>query len=192
MARAARWAQAPRALSERHNQAALKREQRTQERSKSEQRSRLVQLTAFVDGTAQKVAVHTKGGVVTPTQVPMVNVPADAQMSAEVTVDNKDIGFVRPGQVARIKLETFPFNRFAAIPATVQRMTADAVTDDQRGATFPATLSLDASTINIDSKTIKLSPGMSVTAEVRTRARRVSEYLMSPLNKVASERLHER
>lgn len=191
-ARAAHLAEARRALSERHTQAALKREQLTQERSKTEQRSRLAQLTAPVDGTVQQVAVHTEGGVVTPAQVLMVIVPTDAPMSAEVTVDNKDIGFVHPGQVARIKLETFPFTRFGTIPATVKRMTADAVNDERRGAVFPATLSLEASTIHVDGKAIKLSPGMNVTAEIRTGSRRVIDYLLSPIRRSVSESMGER
>ena len=33
--------------------------------------------------------------------------PEDAQVTAEVVIDNKDIGFVSEGQAAEIKLETF-------------------------------------------------------------------------------------
>jgi hemolysin D len=68
-ARAAYLAETQRQLSERHAQAALKRQQLLQERSKAEQRQRLTQLTAPVAGTVQQVAVHTEGGVVTPAQV---------------------------------------------------------------------------------------------------------------------------
>jgi hemolysin D len=65
----------------------------------------------------QQVAVHTEGGVVTPAQVLMVIVPRDAQVTAEVVIDNKDIGFVNAGQAAEIKLETFPFTRYGTVPA---------------------------------------------------------------------------
>ncbi len=191
-ARTAYLAETRRALSERHTQATLKREQLTQERSKTEQRSRLAQLTAPVDGVVQQVVVHTEGGVVTPAQVLMIIVPTDAQMSAEVTVDNKDIGFVHEGQISSIKLETFPFTRYGTVPATVKRVTADAVNDDKRGAIFPATLTLNASTIDIDGKTIKLSPGMNVTAEIRTGSRRVIDYLLSPVQRSVNESMGER
>ncbi|MDE2297116.1 MAG: biotin/lipoyl-binding protein, partial [Burkholderiales bacterium] len=50
-ARAAYLAETQRAISDRHAQAASKRQQLMQERSKTEQRSRLAQLTAPVDGT---------------------------------------------------------------------------------------------------------------------------------------------
>ena len=191
-ARAAYSAEALRLLSERHSQARLKRQQLIQELGKNEQRSRLTQLTASVAGTVQQVAVHTEGGVVTPAQVLMVIVPKDAEVTAEVAIDNKDIGFVNAGDSAQIKLETFPFTRYGTVEARVKSVTADAVNDEKRGAIFPATLTLDAATINVDGKRINLSPGMNITAEIKTGKRRVIEYLLSPVQRALGESLGER
>ena len=185
-------AETQRALSDRQAQASLKRQQLTQERSKAEQRSRLTQLTAPTSGTVQQVAVHTEGGVVTEAQVLMVIVPKDAQVTAEVVIDNKDIGFVNAGQAPEIKLETFPFTRYGTVPATVKSVTADAVNDDKRGAIFPAVLTLGHSGIAVDGKRISLSPGMNVTAEIKTGKRRVIDYLLSPVQRAVSESLGER
>ena len=190
--RSAYVAETRRSLSERHAQAASKREQLTQERAKTAQRSRLTQLTAPVDGTVQQVAVHTEGGVVTPAQALMVIVPRDAQVSAEVVIDNKDIGFVYAGQMAQIKLETFPFTRYGTVPAIVKSVVADAVNDEKKGAIFPATLTLSRAVIDVDGKPIRLGPGMNVTAEIKTGKRRVIEYLLSPVQQATSESLRER
>jgi hemolysin D len=191
-AKAAYRAETERSLSERNAQAHLKREQLTQERTKTEQRNRLAQLTAPVSGTVQQVAVHTEGGVVTPAQVLMVIVPHEAQVSAEVVIDNKDIGFVHEGQSAEIKLETFNFTRYGTVNATVKSLSADAVNDDKRGAIFPATLALAQDAIDVDGKRVRLSPGMNVTAEIKTGSRRVIEYLISPLQRAGTESLRER
>jgi hemolysin D len=190
--RAAYLAETQRSLHERQAQAALKRRQLTQERSKAEQKSRLTQLTAPVAGTVQQVAVHTEGGVVTPAQVLMVIVPKDAEVTAEVVIDNKDIGFVREGQAVTVKLETFPFTRYGTVPATLKRVSADAVADEQRGAIFPATLALGRSSLDVDGKRVNLSPGMNLTAEIKTGRRRVIDYLLSPIQRAASESLGER
>ena len=190
--RSAFVAETQRALSDRQAQAASKRQQFTQERSKTEQRSRLTQMTAPVAGTIQQVAVHTEGGVVTPAQVLMVIVPKDAEVTAEVVVDNKDIGFVNAGQAVAVKLETFPFTRYGTVEAKVKSVTADAVNDEKKGAIFPAVLSLGQSSINVDGKRIALSPGMNVTAEIKTGKRRVIEYLLSPVQRAAAESLGER
>jgi hemolysin D len=191
-AQAAYRAETQRSLSDRQSQASSKREQLTQERSKAEQRSKLTQLTAPVAGTVQQVAVHTEGGVVTPAQVLMVIVPKDAQVTAEVVIDNKDIGFVNAGQPVAVKLETFPFTRYGTVEARVRSVTADAVTDEKRGAIFPATLAFSTDSIAVDGKRIHLSPGMNVTAEIKTGRRRVIDYLLSPVQTALSQSLGER
>jgi hemolysin D len=190
--RAALLAETHRNLRDRHAQAKLKHEQLAQERHKTEQRSRLTQLTSPVDGTVQQLAVHTAGGVVTEAQVLMMVVPKDAAVTAEVVLDNKDIGFVGTGQVAEVKLETFPFTRYGTVQATVTHLAADAVTDEKRGAIFPVTLRLQQTHLNVEGKRIALAPGMNLSAEIKTGRRPVIDYLLSPIHKAMDESLWER
>ena len=190
--RQAYLAETRRSLSEREAAAELKRQQGTQEQAKASQRERLTSLKASVAGTVQQLAVHTEGGVVTEAQPLMVIVPEGAQVTAEVTLENKDIGFVHAGQRAEIKLETFPFTRYGTVSAVVRTITADAVNDEKRGAIFAVALAMERSHIDIDGKAIKLSPGMNLTAEIKTGRRRIIEYLLSPVQRAASESLRER
>jgi hemolysin D len=191
-ARSAYLAETRRTLSDRQAQATSKRQQLMQERSKTAQRSKLTQLTAPVDGTVQQVAIHTEGGVVTPAQVLMVIVPKDAEVTAEVVIDNKDIGFVNVGQAVAVKLETFPFTRYGTVEARVKSVTADAVNDEKKGAIFPAVLGLVQTNINVDGKRINLSAGMNVTAEIKTGRRRVIEFWLSPVERSLNTSLRER
>jgi hemolysin D len=140
----------------------------------------------------QQLAVFTTGGVVTPAQTLLVIVPDGAEVTAEVVIENKDIGFVTAGQAAEVKVETFSFTRYGTVPANVHWVTQDAVNDEKRGAIFPATLRLERDAINIHGRTVKLAPGMQVTAEVKTGKRRVIEYLLSPIHRTASEAISER
>ena len=191
-AKAAMLAETQHTLSDRHAQASLKRGELTLEGAKTEQRERLTKLVAPVAGTVQQLAIHTTGGVVTPAQQLMVIVPDGAEVTAEITVDNKDIGFVKAGQRAEVKLETFNYTRYGTVPAVVTWVTADAVNDEKRGAIFPAILKLKNARIDVDGKAIKLAPGMNLTAEIKTGKRRVIEYLMSPLQRRLQESLKER
>jgi hemolysin D len=191
-ARASWQAETHRTLQDRHAQAQSRYLQLAQDEAKAIQRERLTQLTAPVDGVVQQLAVHTLGGVVTEAQALMVIVPDEAQVMAEVTLENKDIGFVSQGQDASIKLETFSYTRYGAVPATVKWVTPDAVNDEKRGAIFPVTLVLNQKAINVDGKWVRLSPGMSLTAEIKTGQRRVIEYLLSPIQKAGQESLRER
>lgn len=188
-----------RQLADRLAQAQLKTTQLTQDQAKATQRERLSTLVAPVAGTVQQLAIHSVGGVVTQAQPLMVIVPDEAQVTAEVTIDNKDIGFVNAGQEVAVKLETFAYTRYGTIPAKVSRVSADAVVDDKRqtsgasnNATFPATLTLSQSSINVDGKQVRLTPGMNLTAEIKTGQRRVIEYLLSPIQQAGSESLRER
>jgi hemolysin D len=150
------------------------------------------QLTSPVDGTVQQLAVHSVGGVVTSAQPLMIIVPDSTQVTAEVSIANQDIGFVNQGQTAEVKLETFSFTKYGTVQATVDSVTADAVTDDKKGSYYPATLTLSQKDMLIDGKRIPLSPGMSVTAEIKTGKRRIVEFLLSPVQRAGSESLRER
>lgn len=46
--------------------------------------------------------------------------------------------------------------------------------------------------INIDGKPVYLTPGMILTAEIKTGQRRVIEYLLSPIQQAGNESLRER
>src|SRR6266516_1037083 len=63
---------------------------------KAEQKTRLQQLAAPVDGVVQQLAIHTVGGVVTPAQSLLMVVPSDSRLEIEAMVSNRDIGFVQP------------------------------------------------------------------------------------------------
>lgn len=190
--RTAYRAETLRTLRERFAQADLKRGQLHEEAQKATQKTALTRLTAPVDGTVQQLAVHTSGGVVTPAQVLLVVVPEDGALTAEVVLENKDVGFVHAGQTAEVKLETFPFTRYGTVPAAVRTISADAVVDEKQGAVFPATLALQRSTLDLDGRSIRLAPGMNLTAEIKTGRRRVITYLLDPLTAHARESLGER
>lgn len=190
--RASYIAETKHSLRTREAAAELKRQQGTQDLAKAGQRERLTTLKAPVAGTVQQLATHTEGGVVTEAQPLLVIVPDGAQVTAEVTLDNKDIGFVNTSQEATIKLETFLYTRYGTVNATVKTVTADAVNDEKRGAIFPVTLNLSSTTIDVDGRPIKLSPGMNLTAEIKTGKRRVIEFLLSPVQRATGESLRER
>lgn len=107
-------------------------------------------------------------------------------------VPNQDIGFVNAGQVAEVKLETFQYTKYGTVPAQVSMVSADAVTDEKRGSFYPAMLKLSQNNMDIDGKRVALSPGMNITAEIKTGQRRIIEFLLSPVQRAGSESLRER
>lgn len=159
---------------------------------KAARRARIQQLTAPIDGVVQQLAVHTVGGVVTPAQPLMVIVPGTDELEVEAWIENKDIGFVRVGQTAEVKVETFLFTRYGSIGSRVTSVSGDAVPVERGGLAYLARLSLDRTWLAVDGEEVSLAAGMAVTAEIKTDTRRVIELLLSPLLRWASESGRER
>ena len=170
-------------------------------------------LTAPVDGVVQQLAVHTVGGVVTPAQQLAVVVPSDVVLEVEAMVPNRDIGFVHVGQDVQIKIDAFNFTRYGLLHGRVLSVSQDAIVrdvppdktkDNTPGAesissepkgqelNYAVRVSLDVTRIQIDDALANLSPGMAVTAEIKTGSRAVITYLLSPLLRYAHDSMHER
>lgn len=173
-------------------QAADQVQQFAPEVAKTGRRDKLMQLRAPVSGTVQQLVVHTVGGVVTPAQPLLAVVPNEERLEVEATVLNKDIGFVRPGQRATVKVESFPYTRYGYLDAVVESVSHDASQDEKLGLVFPARLRLDDATLLIDGTRVNLTAGMNLSVEVRTGERRVIDYLLGPLKGRADESFRER
>lgn len=185
-----------------------------QEVVKADQRTKLQQLTAPVDGVVQQLAVHTVGGVVAQAQALAVVVPSESHLEIEAMLSNRDIGFVHPGQRAEIKVDTFNFTRYGLLHGEVLSVSSDAITRDkpqgtsndraQAGAQgssseargqeleYAARVSLDRTQMQVEDKLLKLGPGMAVTVEIKTGTRRIISFLLSPLARHQQEALRER
>jgi len=168
--------------------AALLEQELVKARTREEQQI----LIAPVDGTVQQLAVHTVGGVVTPAQVLMVIAPTDYQAEIEAVLENKDVGFVKVGQRAEVKVETFPFTRYGTLAGVVSYVSNDAVPDEKRGLIFQARVKLDSARLRVDERDVTLTPGMAVTAEISTAKRRVIAFFLDPIRKTVNEGLRER
>lgn len=169
-----------------------KEEALVQELRKATARFNQTRLTAPVDGTVQQLAVHTVGGVVTEAQPLMVVVPRENPVEIEAFLENKDIGFVRAGQAATVKVETFQYTRYGTIDGVVSSISDDAIQDEKRGLIYSTRIRLLRSAINVDGRKVNLAPGMATTVEIRIGKRRVIEYFMAPLLQHAQESLRER
>lgn len=154
--------------------------------------SRLLKLVAPVSGTVQQLNVHTIGGVV-PAATPLMQiVPKESRVEVEAFMENKDVGFVREGQSAAVKIDAFEYTKYGTIKGKVTHVSRDAIADEKKGLIYSTKILLDRSTINVDGREIPLSAGMSVNVEIKTGDRRIIEYVLSPLLRHKRESLNER
>ena len=165
---------------------------RKEELTKATKRSSLQRLVSPVDGTVTQLAVHTVGGVVEAAKPIMIIVPTRGKLVAEVTIANKDVGFVSAGQPVALKVEAFPFTRYGAVPGRLEQISSDAVQDEKRGLIYTARVALDRATIQRDGRAMPLTPGMAVTADIRTGRRSLASYLLSPIDEMRTTAARER
>lgn len=185
-------AQKQREWIEKRQQAQLQLTAIEQELAKLSEREHLEVIRAPLAGTVQQLAIHTQGAVVQPAQQLLVIVPNEGVQYAEVKILNKDIGFVHQGQTVSIKVDAFPYTRYGTIDGELVSVSRDATTDEQLGLVFPARVKLSRGEMQIDNQPVRLTPGMSVVAEVKTDRRRVIDYLLSPVREYQAEALRER
>jgi len=164
----------------------------TQELSKADQHVSYQRLTAPVDGTVAQLAVHTVGGVVAPGAALMTIVPEGSELEVEALVLNRDVGFVRVGQPAQVKFETFPFTTHGTMAGTVRDISTDSTKDDALGLVYPTRIKLARSAMRVDGRDTPLTPGMRVTVDVITDERRVIEFILSPLLRMRNDGLRQR
>lgn len=163
-----------------------------EEVKKAEEKDRLSRIVAPIDGKVSQLAVHTVGGIVTAAQPLLEVVPEDAELQVEAWVANKDIGFIQQGQSAEVKIETFSFQRYGTLGATVVDISPDAVEDKEKGRVYRVLLSLDKSSFLVNDRYAAVSPGMTATGEIKIRQKRIIEFFLDPFRQYQSEALRER
>jgi hemolysin D len=199
------------------SEASRKADEARQALAKASARLDRIKLYAPIDGVVQQLAVTTVGQVVTTGQQLAVITPNGGKLQVQALVANLDIGFVKLGQKAAIKVDAFPFTRFGALSGKVIKIASEAIADEEAKRTlanataaanaaqsqptapgqpesfvFPVTVALDETTMNVDGAAVPLSPGMTATVEIKTDSRRVIDYLLAPLAKIGSEAMRER
>ncbi len=163
-----------------------------EELKKAQEKDRLAGIVAPADGTVSQFSVHSPGAVVTPAQVLMVLVPNDVKLEVEALVANKDIGFIRIGQPAEVKIETFNFQKYGVIDAEVTNINPDAEQDKEKNFAYRVQLKLAKDGVAVNDKMIPLIPGMVATTEIKIRQKRIIEYFLDPFRQYQSEALRER
>ena len=167
----------------------------TESIKKAEEDSRMAIIYAPITGRVYNLNIHTLGGIVTDAQPLMQIVPEDAKLEFEVYADNKDIGFIKVGQEAEVKFETYNFQKFGMYKAEVQEISADAVNEPnnpQQDKKFKLILDPTSNDINVYGQPAKIEVGMSISAEIKIKEKRIIDFFLDPFRRYTSEALRER
>ncbi len=90
------------------------------------------------------------------------------------------------------KVESFPYTRYGYLEGVVETVSHDAAQDEKLGLVFPARVRLTSASLMIDGVEVAMTPGMSLSVEIKTGKRRLIDYLLSPLKQHGAESMRER
>lgn len=139
---------------------------------------RYQELRAPADGTVFDLQARSSGFVTTPSQ-PILKIVPNEQLTAQVFITNKDIGFIKPGMEVDVRIDSFPFSEFGDVKGEVVWIGSDALPPNQIRPfySFPAKIRLKQSTLKATNQPIRLQSGMSISANIKLRKRTVMSIL---------------
>lgn len=141
-----------------------------------------------VRGLVKNIRVGTIGGVVSGGAPIMEILPMGPRVLIEARIAPADIGFVRVGQVAQVKLSAYEFNTFGGLQGKVEYISPDALSDSDRvsgkdATYYRARIAAESSTLKARGEPLPVRPGMTGTVEINTDERSVLSFLLRPMLK---------
>lgn len=138
-------------------------------------------IRAPIAGTVNELNVHTVGGVISPAEVLVTVVPADARLRVEVRLPPTAIDQVFPGQAARLRFTAFNQRTTPELAARLAQISPATSRDAATGETFYIGF-LDVPEAELAKLGAQsLVPGMPAEVYIATEERTALAYLTKPL-----------
>lgn len=149
-------------------------------------------LRAPVRGVVNRVFVNSVGGVTRPGDPVVELVPVEDKLVVEAKVDPRDIGFIRTGQDARVKLTAYDYSIYGAMPAKVVQVGADAITNEKGDSHYIVHIETSQAAVKSLGQELPMLAGMQAQSDIVTGSKTVMNYLLKPLVGVRENAFRER
>lgn len=150
------------------------------------------ELRSPLEGTVNRVLVSTEGGTIKPGETVVEIVPDGSTIVVEANIQPADIGFIKVGQHALVKITAYDFSIFGALDGVVTVVAADSITDEKGNQFYLAKVDLQKSYIQAKNQKLKIIPGMVAQVDIVVGKRTALQYVFSPLTKVLQESFREK
>jgi hemolysin D len=182
-----------------HNQQLVDTRQKLSEAvetlNKANRMQEFTQMTAPVDGIVQEVADRSVGSVLREAETLVTLVPDNADLYVEASVPSRDIGYLKLGDSVRVKLESYPFQRFGTISGVLAVISPDSQPlkegDDKSQVIYRVQVKLDDRAAALLARSIHLKPGLVASAEIKTGGETIANYILHPIIRIGDESLRE-
>jgi adhesin transport system membrane fusion protein len=146
-----------------------------------------------VRGTIKRLLVTTVGGVIQPGEDLVEIVPLEDTLLVEARVRPSDIAFLHPGLPATVKVTAYDFSIYGGLDATVEDISADTITDEERNESFfRVRVRTERNHLGAEADPLPIIPGMTTQVDIMTGEKTVMDYLLKPLRRARERALRER
>ncbi|GAB3478019.1 HlyD family type I secretion periplasmic adaptor subunit [Marinomonas epiphytica] len=150
------------------------------------------QVRSPVKGIVKQIQINTVGGVIRPGMNLMEIVPLEDSLLIEAKVRPEDIGFIKPGLHAVVKLTAYDFAIFGGLPAEVENISADTILDEEGNSFYQIRVRTDKNYLGTAEAPLPIIPGMQASVDVITGKKTLLDYLLKPILKAKQNALRER
>jgi hemolysin D len=176
--------------------------------AKAQKNAELINLVSPADAVVLKVPDLSQGGIAKEADPLFSLLPLDAPMEIEVSVDAKDIGFVKVGDKVRVKLDAYRYLEHGWVDGVIRTISQDSFTEDpqqdeltrtnynnpgetNRPPYFDARVSITKVNLRNVPPNTRLNPGMTLQADVVVGRRTILWYILGGALRSANEGMRE-
>tara|TARA_B100001093_G_scaffold506988_1_gene566842 strand:+ start:4990 stop:6609 length:1620 start_codon:yes stop_codon:yes gene_type:complete len=133
------------------------------------------EIISPLDGIVFDLQPAAPGYVVGKSEKPILKIVPIDDLVARVFVSNKDIAFLKEGQMVKIRVDAYPYNEFGEIDGQIESIGSDVLEPDQQFNfyRFPVTIKMDQPYVLHKNKELPLITGMSLSVNIVLRQRPV-------------------
>jgi len=181
-----------------HNQQLVKARQEQAEATETLNKARRMKdyadLRAPVDAVVLEIADRSVGSVLREAETLLTLVPDGADLYAEANIPARDVSHLKTGNPVRIKLETYPFQKYGTLEGRLDVISADSVPlkeGEQTRLVYHARVRLLETPQQLAKRGFIVRPGMVLSAEIKNGQRTIASYVMNPILRTADEGMRE-
>jgi len=179
-------------------------EQSVNDLTKARKMSELVNLVSPVDAVVLKIPDLTTGGVATDAEPLFSLMPVNTPLEVDVQIDSQDSGYVKVGDPATIKFDTYKYLEHGTGEGVVKTISQDSFTEvsdqdsvtkntagKQRDPYFDARIKIMALHLHDLPPNVRLVPGMTLQASIIVGKRTILWYLFGGAIRSGADAMHE-
>ena len=149
------------------------------------QRLTELEIRSPIDGEVNRVFFNNKGAVLRAGDIIAEIVPTTSGVQIEAFIDPKDIGFIEPGQQAKVSLTAYDASKYGYLEGVLQQITPDTVfREETKSSQYSVIISIKNKLLDNNNNEVDIYPGMIAQVDIIRGNRTVLEYFWQPVAKI--------